>query len=376
MRYVIDFFKNWISLFALFVVLGLVVLLVASIINLFSAPVTLPFVAGGYLTFTWFGMLISLLLSFFIAIGLSVNENSAPTRGIDESQNENTNEPIKTAEDRKPIVNNSNNLSWDRELEEMIGLQSVKSEIRRLRAYMWAQNERKKKGLETSLPSLHMVFLGNPGTGKTTVARIIGKMYKELGILEKGHVIETDRSGLVAGYIGQTAIKTKDIIEKARGGVLFIDEAYSLSKQDNDFGVEAIEVLLKYMEDYRSELAVIVAGYPNEMGRFISSNPGLESRMRRHIHFPNYTSSEMVAIFKYYCTKSNYQAETNILTKLEKHFYKKLQNPPKNFANAREVRNLFEETTENLALRVEKKFIKTKGDFQVIENSDLPEVLT
>ena len=266
---------------------------------------------------------------------------------------------------------------WRSELNALIGLGSIKNEISRLSAFMKNQKERSAKGLKTTSPALHMVFLGNPGTGKTTVARIIGSMYKDLGLLSKGHIIETDRSGLVGAYIGQTAIKTKEIIEQAIGGVLFIDEAYTLA-QDNEqnFGHEAIGVLLKYMEDYRSDIAVVVAGYDAEMSKFIDSNPGLQSRLRRVLNFPDYSSNELMEIFATYCKTNGYKPTSAARSALEQYFVKVLQNPPKNFANARHVRNLFEEMLEQQAMRIQNKSLKAKSDFQSVEAEDLPDYVT
>ena len=191
-----------------------------------------------------------------------------------------------------------------KELDSYIGLDVVKDEVRSLINMVQVYKLRREHDLPTTDMSLHMVFTGNPGTGKTMMARMMARIYRPLGILSKGQLVEVDRSGLVAGYVGQTAIKTQKAIEKAMGGVLFIDEAYALNgKSENDFGQEAIDTVLKAMEDHRDDLVVIVAGYTDLMEKFIHSNPGLESRFNRFLLFPDYTTDEMMAIFKMRCGK-------------------------------------------------------------------------
>ena len=229
------------------------------------------------------------------------------------------------------------------ELFALIGLDDVKSEITSLTNLAQICRLRKEKGLAVPEISMHMVFTGNPGTGKTTVARIIGKIYHALGILSKGHFIEADRSSLVAGYVGQTAIKTKEVMNQAKGGVLFIDEAYSLYKEnDNDFGREAVETLLKTMEDWRNDLVVIVAGYPELMTEFINSNPGLKSRFSKIIHFPNYTGKELLSIFELLLEKNQYFMSIEAKALASQHFIELYNNRGKNFGNGRDIRNFFE----------------------------------
>ena len=199
------------------------------------------------------------------------------------------------------------------ELDDLIGLGAVKEEVRSLANFVRLQKQRQDKGLKTPKLSYHLVFTGSPGTGKTTVARIVARIYKDLGILKKGHTVETDRSGLVANYVGQTATKTNAVVDSALNGVLFIDEAYALVPENasQDYGQEAISTLLKRMEDDRDKLVVIIAGYTNEMKRFIDSNPGLQSRFNRYINFPDYTAGELTDIFKMYMKKNQYTLESD-----------------------------------------------------------------
>lgn len=240
-------------------------------------------------------------------------------------------------------------------LESLVGLENVKNEIESIYNYIRIQKMREDADLPLTKMSYHLVFTGNPGTGKTTVARIVSQIYKDLGILSKGHLIETDRSGLVAGYMGQTAIKTHDLIEQARGGVLFIDEAYSLAgSSESDYGQEAIDTLLKGMEDYRADFVVIVAGYDKPMRRFIDSNPGLESRFNRFIEFPDYTGEEMNAIFSQYCSRDKYIVEDDAQDELVDYFNQLYENRGDDFANGRAVRNFYEKVITNQATRLSK----------------------
>ena len=244
----------------------------------------------------------------------------------------------------------------DEELNALVGLDSVKSEVNTFRNYITIQNERKKKGLPIPPTSYHLVFSGNPGTGKTTLARIMAKILKELGILTKGHLVETSRTDLVAGYVGQTAIKTNKVIDEALDGVLFIDEAYTLAKgSENDFGQEAIDTLLKRMEDDRERLVVIVAGYTNEIKTFIASNPGLSSRFNRYINFPDYTKTELVEIFKRLVDKYHYTMNDDAKHALSALFEDVLSKKDEHFGNGRFVRNLFEKVVERQANRLAKE---------------------
>ena len=239
------------------------------------------------------------------------------------------------------------------ELHSLIGLSSVKAEVERLTNFIKIMKVREKQGLPVSEISYHCVFTGNPGTGKTTVARILANIYSELGVIKKGHLVETDRSGLVAEYVGQTAVKTNKIIDSALDGILFIDEAYSLvNGGNNDYGTEAISTLLKRMEDDRKRLVVILAGYGNEMQTFINSNPGLQSRFNRYIDFPDYNAGELLEIYKRNLNKHKYTLSPEAEVFVSNFLAHAVANKDKNFGNARFVRNLFEKTLENQAMRL------------------------
>ena len=238
------------------------------------------------------------------------------------------------------------------ELESLIGLASVKKDVVSLANFIKMKKMREDKGLKAPNISYHCIFNGNPGTGKTTVARILANIFKELGILKSGHLVETDRSGLVAEYVGQTAVKTNNIIDSALDGVLFIDEAYTLIGGQNDYGKEAIATLLKRMEDDRERLIVILAGYTKEMDEFINSNPGLRSRFNRNILFPDYTSSELFHIFQLNASKNEYVINEEANQYLKKKLNIVVQNKQKDFGNARYIRNYFELAIEHQANRL------------------------
>ena len=239
-----------------------------------------------------------------------------------------------------------------RELEELVGIGSVKEKVRQTANFAKVQQLRLAQGLQPIATSYHSVYTGNPGTGKTTVARLMGRIYKSLGILRKGHLVECDRAALVAEYVGQTAPRTNAVIDRALDGILFIDEAYSLVKEHEDFGQEAIETLLKRMEDNRDRLIVIVAGYPEEMERFIRSNPGLQSRFSRFIEFPDYSPFELCRIFGLNCRRNGLVLAPVLREKVMHHFHQLWLKRDEHFGNARLVRNCFESVINAQANRL------------------------
>lgn len=258
------------------------------------------------------------------------------------------------------------------ELDSYVGLAEVKKEVGNLINMATVFKRRQEAGLPTTDFSLHMVFTGNPGTGKTMIARLMARIYRSLGILSKGQLVEVDRSGLVAGYVGQTAIKTQQQIQKALGGVLFIDEAYALNgKSDNDFGQEAIDTVLKAMEDNRDDLVVIVAGYDELMEQFIHSNPGLESRFNRYLHFDDYSTDEMVDIFKMQCKKGSYVLADGVEAEVREFIDEANDAGGITFGNARGVRNLFEQILTEQANRLAQKDEFTKEDLMTITAEDV-----
>ncbi|HEX8844212.1 MAG TPA: AAA family ATPase [Pyrinomonadaceae bacterium] len=259
------------------------------------------------------------------------------------------------------------------ELNALVGLENVKAEVRELINFLKVQKMREEKGLRQFPVSRHMVFFGNPGTGKTTIARLLAQVFRSLGILRLGHLVETDRAGLVAGYVGQTAPKVKEAVTKALGGLLFIDEAYSLSSGGgNDFGQEAIETLLKLMEDNRDDLIVIVAGYTDKMQEFLNSNPGLRSRFNKHLRFDDYSKEDLVKIFKSFCAKADYKLATEAEAELALIFSILTASRDETFGNARLARNLFEAAVSKQANRIVGLAEINNDILSSIEAADIP----
>lgn len=259
-----------------------------------------------------------------------------------------------------------------KELNGLVGMENIKKEVSTLMNFIKAEKTRLERGLSNHSLSLHAVFFGPPGTGKTTVARILGSIYRNLGVLTKGHLVETDRSGCVAGYVGQTALKMDEVVNSALDGVLFIDEAYSLSNNDNkDFGHEAIDVLLKRMEDYRDRLVVVVAGYPDEMQKFIQSNPGLKSRFTKYFNFDHYNPDELFEMFNKFCSDSNFKVSTNAQEKTKILLKNNWEKRDKFFGNGRLVRNIFEKTLEHQANRIASIVPLTDEVLTTIEEDDV-----
>ena len=256
-------------------------------------------------------------------------------------------------------------------MNELIGLAAVKQEVRDIAAFLGVQKMRQQRGMPPASIGRHLVFYGNPGTGKTTVARLMGKVYASLGFLSKGHVVETDRAGLVAGYIGQTAIKTREACDRALGGVLFIDEAYSLLGQDSDFGHEAVDTVLKFMEDNRDDFVVVIAGYPDKMMSLLNSNPGLRSRFTRYLNFEDYSPEELTEIFKGMCTTSGYRLSPTAALRAQAIFEEHYVQRDKYFGNARYARNLFQHALVLHAKRVAMKKNITDELLAAIEDSDI-----
>ena len=261
----------------------------------------------------------------------------------------------------------------EKELAGLIGLQTVKAEVSKLSNYVKMQQLRRQKGMMSVPVTYHCVFTGNPGTGKTTVARILAGIYRDMGVLRKGHLVETDRSGLVAEYVGQTAVKTNKLIDSALDGVLFIDEAYTLVQggSGDSYGPEAVATLLKRMEDDRNRLVVILAGYSGPMKQFIDSNPGLRSRFNRFIHFDDYSSEELMAIFRLNASKYDYLLDHKAEERLRELFAEAVAVKDEHFGNARFVRNIFEKVMENQASRLASSTDITEDKLRTILSEDI-----
>lgn len=258
-------------------------------------------------------------------------------------------------------------------LNDLVGLDSIKSEVAALINLINIQKIRKSRGMKQIPISYHMVFTGNPGTGKTTVARLLSEIYRELGVLSKGSFVETDRSGLVAGYIGQTALKVQEKVTEAMGGILFIDEAYALTSSDSssDYGKEAIDTLVKAMEDNRDDLIVIVAGYTEPMKKFINSNPGLRSRFNKYLDFPDYKSDELTEIFRRMCRSNGYDMSSEAETAIKERFTQLYENRDETFGNGRDVRNIFEKAVIKQATRLAGISSPTNTQIITLEKSDV-----
>lgn len=260
------------------------------------------------------------------------------------------------------------------ELDLLVGLEKVKMKVNDLIAYQKVQLLRKNAGLCVPKNTLHLAFTGNPGTGKTTVARIVGRIYKQIGLLSKGHFLEVSRTDLIAGYQGQTALKVKGVIEKAKGGVLFIDEAYSITENDHSdsYGRECLTELTKALEDYRDDLVVIVAGYTEPMHKFFESNPGLKSRFNTFIEFDDYNSDELMKILETMCSNEDYILRSFVKDKIHKALCGIVSSKDEQFANGRFVRNIFENMMMNHARRISKLVNPSKQELQEFIDRDIP----
>lgn len=258
------------------------------------------------------------------------------------------------------------------EIDSLVGLNSVKSLLLEIRAYIEIQKKRKKENLLIEPMTLHMIFKGNPGTGKTTIARIIGNLFKEIGVLEKGHLIEVERADLVGEYIGHTAHKTRAQIRKALGGILFIDEAYSLARGgEKDFGKEAIDTMVKNMEENKDNLIIILAGYKSEMNWFLETNPGLRSRFPIHIDFPDYDIPELLKIAEIMLNKRQYQFTEEAKLELEGYLQNDVLKDHLNNGNARLIRNIIEKAIRQQALRLINNSSPTRNELIILDKSDV-----
>lgn len=302
------------------------------------------------------------------------NLNEESRQAIEEQNKDNSSfsqsEGSKVTEEKPVAINEILGPDPFEELEGMIGLDSVKAEVKSLANYIKLMQDREAKGLKSPNISYHCVFSGNPGTGKTTVARILARIYRDLGVVSKGHLVETDRNGLIGAYVGQTGPKTNALIDSALGGVLFIDEAYGLL-DDGGYGDEAIATLLKRMEDDRKDLVVIVAGYTNEMKKFIEANPGLQSRFTRYINFPDYTPEELYNIFLARMKPYSLKLSSDGSDELKKVLNQVFKSKTRNFGNGRYVRNLFETSVTNMANRLSKKNAPTEEELSTITRADI-----
>ncbi|MEJ1930738.1 AAA family ATPase [Nostoc sp. NIES-2111] len=252
------------------------------------------------------------------------------------------------------------------DLKALVGHEQTKRHLFSLANYLKVQAERRQRGLKIVDTSLHLMLYGPPGTGKTTIARLVGRLYKQLGFFPRGHVVETDRAGIIGGYIGQTALRVESAVQQAIGGVLFIDEAHALAAEDtpNDFGKEALQILIKRMEDYRDRMAVVVAGYTDEMDRLLTLNPGLKSRLNRLFYLDHYTPNELLAIFKKFCHDNGYFLDPSAIIVLQATFEMAYAKRDKSFGNGRFARALFERSIEQQANRIV-THLRELDDYQI-----------
>lgn len=291
-----------------------------------------------------------------------------PTDSISAAETSNETPLLKVIEDEK-----SNSLDYLlAELNSLVGLDVVKKDVQEMVNFLKIQQLRASKGMNSAPTSKHLVFYGNPGTGKTTIARQLSKIYKALGVISKGHLVETDRAGLVAGYVGQTALKVHDVVNKALGGILFIDEAYTLNGEGQDFGSEAIDTLLKLMEDNRKDLIVIVAGYTGKMSKFLGTNPGLKSRFNKYLSFEDYHPEQLQKIFTRLCENCSFKLTNDAEQKILGIFQILHEVKDETFGNARLARNLFEHTVNNQANRIIALADITDELLSTIEVVDIP----
>lgn len=259
------------------------------------------------------------------------------------------------------------------DLNSLVGLDNVKEQVNNLITYQTVQKMRRDRGFNSEKGTLHLAFTGNPGTGKTTVARIVGHIYKQIGLLSKGHFVEVSRTDLIAGYQGQTALKVKKVIEEAKGGVLFIDEAYSITENDHSdsYGRECLTELTKALEDYRDDLVVIVAGYTEPMNKFFQSNPGLKSRFNTFIEFSDYSADELLSILEKNCLDNCYKISDELRNRILLLFNNELEKKEDNFANGRLARNLYDDLTMAHSKRIIKILNPTDEDLITLLGEDL-----
>ena len=300
-------------------------------------------------------------------------QKNKETKTNDKEQNKVQAEPGPEVEEKPSIE------ELLQKLDALIGLENIKQSVKSLINLVKVRKLREDNALPNPPLSLHMVFTGNPGTGKTTVARILSELYCAIGVLSKGQLVEVDRSGLVAGFVGQTAIKTSEAVEKSLGGILFIDEAYALAPElsaGNDFGRESIETLLKLMEDNRNDLIVIVAGYSEPMERFITANPGLESRFNRYFEFEDYDSNQLNEIFTLMCSQSEYLLTDEAKEFAKEHFSLIYEDRDENFGNARHIRNLFEHIVSEQSDRISQMTEHTREDLTLVTLEDFKNAIS